>query len=282
MGEISPEKLNAATNSNYLEDDVDMTSWHDPPSSPFEPHVHDQENVAPNAAMTPSKPIAGFEDEPQSAIRIAPEKKVGLQDRTSPLKMSPKKQLLSAFDEDSFGSSTSRTSPKKASPMKQTPTKTSRNVSPDSFRQTSALHPEDEFDTEPTPLSKRSSSPHQENILRENEGLTVAMRLMDQTQADNRERASAQQTRSVEINIGDATFDDTEFNPDGPEFTSMDDTSFSMFSEMPGIDMTKFAALRQSPTKNGLIDPVSARSAHACGASKLTVDHRQRPALALR
>jgi hypothetical protein len=50
--------------------------------------------------------------------------------------------------------------------------------------------------------------------------------------------------------------DNTEFNPDGPDLTSadMDDTSFSMFSEMPGMDMTRFDSLEKSPTKNGLLD----------------------------
>jgi hypothetical protein len=120
-----------------------------------------------------------------------------------------------------------------------------------------------------------------ENTLRENEGLTVAMRLMDQTQGDNVNRASTHQTHSVEINIGDATFDDTEFNPDGPEFTAIDDTSFSMFSEMPGIDMTKFAALRQSPTKNGLVDPVSAGSIPRMYCFSTDPCNRQHPALAL-
>jgi hypothetical protein len=50
--------------------------------------------------------------------------------------------------------------------------------------------------------------------------------------------------------------DNTDFNPDGPEATSLDidDTCFSTFSEMPGLDMTKFALLKQSPTKGTLPD----------------------------
>jgi len=54
--------------------------------------------------------------------------------------------------------------------------------------------------------------------------------------------------------------EDTEFNPDGPELTSLDveDTCFSTFSEMPGIDMTRFAMLRQSPMKDGYTDQVNA------------------------
>ena len=120
------------------------------------------------------------------------------------------------------------------------------------------LHPEDEFDDAPTPC-KRHSSIHD---LRENEGLTVAMRLEEQTRSQSSKKTATQPSYSADYNIGDATFDDTEYNPDGPDFTSadVDDTGFSMFSEMPGIDMTKFAALRQSPTKNGLLDQVSLSS----------------------
>jgi len=59
--------------------------------------------------------------------------------------------------------------------------------------------------------------------------------------------------------MDDMVMENTHYNPDGPDFTSldmgMDDTMFSTFSEMPGIDMTKFAAIgRQSPTRNGLYD----------------------------
>lgn len=266
MAEISPEKLNAAPKPNHAEDDIDTTNWHDPPSSPFESHVADQENVAPKGMTTPSKPASGYEDEPQSAFKVSPERKSGLKERTSPMKMSLE------FEEDSLGSPASRMSPKKSSPAKQigterrgsatssrsrrsSPTKTSRNPSPDSTRRAPALHPDDEFDVEATP-SKLSSSTLREDKLRENEGLTVAMRLMEQTRGENLEHTSTPQRHNVDINIGDATFDDTDFGPDGPEFTSMDDTSFSMFSEMPGMDMTTFAALRQSPTKNGLLDQV--------------------------
>ena len=269
MAEISPEKLNASSKPNHAEDDMDTTNWHDPPSSPFESHVADQENVAPKGIETPSKPSASFEDEPQSAFKVSPEKRSGLKERSSPVKTTLE------FEEDTLGSPANRTSPKKTSPAKQigterpgsstssrsrrsSPTKTSRNPSPDSTRRAPALHPDDEFDVAATP-SKPPSSILRENTLRDNEGLTVAMRLMEQTQGGYPEQTPKQPRHHVDINIGDATFDDTDFGPDGPEFTSMDDTSFSMFSEMPGIDMTKFAALRQSPTKNGLLDQVRAK-----------------------
>jgi hypothetical protein len=272
MAELSPEKLNAP-NSTYAEDDMDTTNWHDPPSSPFIAHFdsEDQENVAPNAPTTPKKLLPSFEDDfARSAFKVSPEKKFGLQERPSPVKMSPKKQALGEFEEDFLDSP--RTSPKKSSPVKQlsmkrpesamsnrsrrsSPTKVSRSSSVESTHRAPAVHPEDEIDEAPAPFDGPSSS-HKDTEMRDNEGLTVAMSNMDQAHT-NYEPASTHRSHA-EI-VGDATFDDTDFNPDGPEFTSvdMDDTGFSMFSEMPGIDMTKFAELGQSPRKDGLFDPVS-------------------------
>lgn len=262
MTELSPEKLNAPS-STYPEDDIDMTSWHDPPSSPFISNIdnENQENVAPDASATPNKLLPSFDDDmPQSAFKVSPEKKFGLKDRTSPLKMSPKKQSLGEYEEDFLGSPASHAASRNTSPTKHmersgsamssrshknSPIKTSRNASTDSVHQTPSMHPEDDLHAAaPTPAKR-----HQESDLRDNEGLTVAMRNMEQ----------ATFHKSHDDIVGDATFDDTEFNPDGPELTSVDadDTNFSMFSEMPGIDMTKFAALRQSPTRSGLVDPVS-------------------------
>ncbi|OAG07901.1 uncharacterized protein CC84DRAFT_1161946 [Paraphaeosphaeria sporulosa] len=271
MAELSPQKLNAPA-PTYAEPDMDTTSWHDPPSSPFIAHVddEDQENIAPNALATPKKLLPSFEDDfTRSAFKASPEKKFGLQERTSPVKMPSRKQSLAEFEEDSLESPPPRASPKKASPVKQmaaerseptmgsrsrrsSPTKASRNPSVDSVRRAPVGYPEDEIDDAPTVTLKTSE-------LRENEGLTVAMRNMDQAQASYEPTSTH---RSHDEIVGDATFDDTEFNPDGPDLTSldMDDTGFSMFSEMPGIDMTKFAALRQSPTKNGLFDPATPRA----------------------
>lgn len=257
MAELSPERLNTASSSTHAENDMDTTRWHDPPSSPFISHIEseDRENIAPT---TPSKPIVSLEDDfPQSAFKRSPEKK----------KLSP-----SGLEDEFSGSPANRSSPKKASPLMQmsterpesamssrsrrsSPTKAARDASVESMHEAHAVHPEDQFDIAPTPV-KRPSSSHKENILRDNEGLTVAMRIMEHNGSESSERTSTHQPM---YNIGDATFDDTDLNPDGPELTSIDvdDTSFSMFSEMPGMDMTKFAALRQSPLKNGLVDQVS-------------------------
>lgn len=248
MSAASPEKLNAASNRIPTEDDMDTTSWHDPPSSPFISNIEneDRENVDPGAISTPSKAALHSEDDLlQSAFKVSPEKKAGLKDRASPRKASPVK-----FNEAERSSSAMSSRSRGASP-----TKSSRDASTGSVQLLPAFHPEDEIDFEPTPKKRLSSpqrdhpnkrsSPPRDHGLRDNEGLTVAMRLAEQTQ---------DMINGVEM----SGFDDTEFNADGPEFTSLDvdDTGFSMFSEMPGMDMTKFAAMTQTPSKNGFSEQV--------------------------
>jgi hypothetical protein len=64
--------------------------------------------------------------------------------------------------------------------------------------------------------------------------------------------ATLTRQRSQDDDELDLGFDNTDYNPDGPEVTSIDfdDTCFSTFSEMPGMDMTKFASLKKSPMKD--------------------------------
>lgn len=273
MATLSPEKLNSGSNSMLIEDDFDMT-FHDPPSSPFVSHLdnNDQENIAPGAAPTPSKPLVDFDDVPQSAFKVSPEKKVGLKDRASPMKMSPVKNLMDDFEEAARnGGDNVRASPHKISPVKQlpaerpesamsnlsrksqSPSKSSRAPSVESAQRI-PTHLEDELDMLPTP-AKRPSSSQPEPVLRDNEGLTVAMKFMDEMRTERQEDLTRQRSYDDKYDL-DLDIDNTEFNPDGPELTSadMDDTSFSMFSEMPGIDMTKFAFLQKSPMKDGLLD----------------------------
>jgi hypothetical protein len=230
MSTLSPEKLNASSTSVYTDDDMDMT-FHDPPSSPFVSHLDDQENIAPDATPTPMKPFQDVEDVQQSAFKVSPEKKVGLKERESPVKMSPVKNLLGDLEEAArIGS------PRKNSPFKQAPLE----------RPESAM----------SSRSRKSPSPTlQEPVLRENEGLTVAMRFLDEGHEDGQETPTRQTSRDENYEL-DLDMDNTEFNPDGPELTSgdIDDTGFSMFSEMPGLDLTKFASLKQSPTKDETID----------------------------
>jgi len=272
MSTLSPEKLNAHSNSMPVDDDFDM-SFHDPPSSPFVSHIdiNDQENIAPDAAPTPSKPLVEFDDVPQSAFKVSPEKKIGLKDRASPMKMSPVKNLMDDFEEAARNDGiSSRTSPKKSSPVKQMPaerpesamsSRSRRSLSPSKSspapsaesNQRVAVAEAESLDVLATPAIP--SAPHQEPALRENEGLTVAMKFMDEMRTERQESLTRQRSYDDKYDL-DLDIDNTEFNPDGPELTSadMDDTSFSMFSEMPGLDMTKFAMLHKSPTRNGLID----------------------------
>jgi hypothetical protein len=273
MSPFSPEKLNASSDSMLIDDDYDMT-FHDPPSSPFISHVdnEDQENIAPGFVSTPSKPLVDFVDVPQSAFKISPEKKSGLKDRASPMKTSPVKNLMDDFEQAARDDgTTNRTSPKKSSPVKQismdrpesamssrshksrSPSKSSHAPSVDSTQYISSIE-SDPSDVLPTP-SKRPSSSHQESALRQNEGLTVAMKFMDEMRMERQEDLTRERSYDDKYDL-DLDIDNTEFNPDGPELTSadIDDTSFSMFSEMPGMDMTKFALLHKSPTKDGLLD----------------------------
>lgn len=267
MSTLSPEKLSSNANSLLIDDDFDIT-FHDPPSSPFVSHVdvNNQENIAPNAALTPSKPLVDFDDVPQSAFKVSPEKKTGLKERASPMKMSPVKNLMDDFEEVARKENTKKSSPVKQMAFERpesamssrshkspSPSKSSRTPSAGSNKRVLSEE-DDDFDILATP-AKRPSPPRKEPVLRENEGLTVAMKFMDEMRAERQETLTRQRSYDDKYDL-DLSMDNTEFNPDGPDLTSadMDDTSFSMFSEMPGLDMTKFAFLRKSPTKDGLSD----------------------------
>ncbi|KAH8732197.1 hypothetical protein GQ44DRAFT_766349 [Phaeosphaeriaceae sp. PMI808] len=273
MPTFSPEKLNASSDSMLIDDDFDMT-FHDQPSSPFVSHIDlaDQENIAPNVASTPSKPLLNFDDVPQSSFKVSPEKKAGLKERTSPMKMSPVKNLMGDFEEAAGSESIERkASPKKSSPVKQhqqaslesatsdsprksqSPSKSSRAPSAEATQRL-PLHETGSNSAMPTSANRPSSS-HREFGLRDNEGLTVAIKSMTETHTEKHESLTRQKSYEDEYEL-DLDIDSTDFNPDGPELTSgdIDDTSFSMFSEMPGMDMTKFAFLQKSPTKDGLLE----------------------------
>ncbi|KAF1837071.1 hypothetical protein BDW02DRAFT_544856 [Decorospora gaudefroyi] len=274
ISKFSPEKPDAHSDSIVVDDDFDI-AFHEPPSSPFVSHIEhdDQENIAPNSAPTPMKPLVDLEDHaPQSAFKVSPEKKCGLKEQASPVRMSPVKNLMGDFEEAALGASTgSQASPKKTSPVKelalertesamsnrsrksQSPSKLSRPPSAEAPQRMPMLE-----DQRPEILqtpSKRPTSSHKQPSLRDNEGLTVAMKYMEESNTETRETLTRQSSRDDDYDL-DLGMDNTDFNPDGPEATSldMDDTCFSAFSEMPGPDTTKFAFLRQSPAKGGLPD----------------------------
>ncbi|KAF2828896.1 hypothetical protein CC86DRAFT_320039 [Ophiobolus disseminans] len=271
MSPLSPANLPSDSHSLPMDDDFDMT-FHDPPSSPFVSHIdiNDQENIAPDAAPTPSKLLVDFDDVPQSAFKVSPEKKMGLKDRASPVKMSPVKNLMVDFEEAARNDNSKRASPMKNSPVKnlagrpesamssrsrksQSPAKSSCAPSAEQTERVLA-HEDDDFDILATP-AKRPSSSHKEPSLRENEGLTVAMKFMDEMRTERQQTLTKERSYDDKYDL-DLDIDNTEFNPDGPDLTSadMDDTSFSMFSEMPGLDMTKFAFLQKSPNKDSPVD----------------------------
>ncbi|KAF1948012.1 hypothetical protein EJ02DRAFT_499128 [Clathrospora elynae] len=290
MSILSPERLNATSNAMPI-DDFDMT-FHEPPSSPFVSHIdHNQENIAP----TPSKPLLDFDDDmPQSAFKVSPEKKCGLQERASPPKTSPVKNLMSDFEEAALQSSTgSPASAKKSSPAKPATLErsesamssgSSKSQSPSKPRATSAESTQrlpvlesNAPEIPPTP-SKRPSSSHKEPMLRDNEGPTVAVNYAEETHTESRETLTRQgpQDDDYELDLG---MDNTDFNPDGPDLTSadIDDTCFSNFSEMPGLDMTNFAFLKQSPAKDGQPDTTPRARAQTIPSTILRTERTPSP-----
>jgi peptidoglycan hydrolase CwlO-like protein len=250
-----------------------------------------QENIAPATASTPVKSLLDFdEDVPQSAFKTSPEKKGGLKERSSPPKRSPVKNLMDSFEEEPVGSTTPtriatpsriatptriatpnrgttpiRSTPKMSSPAKEamdeqsepaTVTRMRKGRSPSKPSQTPSVSATprvlslgEAIDLQPTP-SKRPSA-FQQEPLRDNEGLTTAMRFMDDAQSD-RERSSKRRKSQEDHFDLDLDVDFSDYNPDKPGTTSaeIDDTCFSDFSEMPGLDMTKFSMLKRSPQKS--------------------------------
>ncbi|KAH7138962.1 hypothetical protein B0J11DRAFT_31644 [Dendryphion nanum] len=273
----SPERLN--TSLFVAEDDM---NWHEPPSSPFVAHLdNDQENIAPDAvASTPVKSLIDFDiDFPQSAFKVPSTNNTVLKGRDSPLKMSFTKSILADNTEDSFHSPDNETPTKKSSPIKQinsersesamsghsrkegSPSKSSRMSSIDSTDRNTSYTQSSNPDTLPSP-AKRSSSASVEHHLRDNEGLTMAVKVMEETRTETIETFTTRSSHTDFVDLEDTGIEDTEFNPDGPDFTSVDidDTCYSTFSELPNLDMTKFAVLRKSPAKNGLFDQTTPRA----------------------
>jgi hypothetical protein len=277
LSALSPEKMN----TSITDDDFDMT-FHDPPSSPFVSHVdhEDQENVSPSSAPTPVKPLLDFEDDvPQSVLRVSPQKKVGLREQGGSMKMSPVKNLMDDFEEAARTSSPKKNTPERSgsamssrSRKSQSP---SRAPSAESTQRIPTLE-QNSPEVLPTP-SKRPSSSHEDVPLRENEGLTVAMKFIEEMRTERHEYLAEQRSHDDKYDL-DLDGDNTDFNPDGPDFTSadIDDTSFSMFSEMPGMDMTKFNSLQKSPTNNGLLD-VCIRVLSNTAVLTGTTGHTSRP-----
>lgn len=229
--------------------DEDEITWHEP-SSPFIDYVEgDQENIAPlDIATTPTKPSAMEESIPISAIkRTSPVKGLGLKERVSPVKSALKEQ----FVEDGEEVTLQRTFQERTSPKKVSPVKDAR-----------ASQPEPELSASMQNRTSPSKMPQAEHLLveyseptlRENEGLTVAMKIFEETRSESHhESHHITQTESLSESH-EISYEDSEFNPDATSMT-VDDTCFSTFSEIPNMDMTKFA-MKNSPTKHSVFEQV--------------------------
>ncbi|KAF2814339.1 uncharacterized protein BDZ99DRAFT_460011 [Mytilinidion resinicola] len=185
--------------------------------------------------------------------------------RTSPLKLSPSKRSSVERSESPLRRSvqdeqtTLSRSSTRSSATKRMSIEHEDQPEP-KLRKSSQEHHES---ARPSPI-KRTSSERVEQTLRENEGLTIAMKILEETQSESHYEAhhethheTQQKENSSESRSdshGSAEFDSfSEFNPDGPDgpSTMVDDTCFSNFSEMP--DMTKFAnSMVRSPAKSVL------------------------------
>jgi hypothetical protein len=237
-------------------------------SSPFK-------SEGPRERTSPGKmsPVKGLPDAFSSK---------NLLDIVSPSKMSSD-EFEAALLAESTGSRGSP-SPKKSSPVKRISlerpqsamsNRSRMNFSPAKSSRAESVESTQRLPEAPTPRSAtpenrstpstRPSSSHMEldlhqSALRDNEGLTVAMKF-EETYSESHESSTAYHIANRTSALDDRAMGNIDYNPDGPDFTSldmgMDDTMFSTFSEMPGIDMTKFAAIgKQSPTRNGLHDQV--------------------------
>lgn len=91
-----------------------------------------------------------------------------------------------------------------------------------------------------------------EDALRENEGLTRAVQVLEDNQAVEDD--------TVKTNGAYGADDEMVSNLGGaPEYAGMDDTAFSAFSAVPNADMTRFARLGQSPMKSTFGSPTKSQ-----------------------
>lgn len=189
---LSDDALNTRLPSTPPENDI---TWHDPPSSPFIDMV-DHENT--QVVRTPTSAV---KTTPPQSSRRSPQKP------KSPSKTTQEFEIL--MDEDAI-EATPRPA-KQDSPTKQPASAIKHNA----------------FWTAQPKLSPVKRTTSSEDVLRENEGLTIAMKIMEESQQDMTQ-------------LGD----DIEID------NTIDDTCFSTFSEIPNTDMTAFARLGQrSPSK---------------------------------
>ncbi|KAK0508600.1 hypothetical protein JMJ35_008876 [Cladonia borealis] len=169
--------------------------------------------------LSPLSPLS-----PDRSNRIAP----ATSERMSPYK-SPEKQPFTAQDTENIPFDSPSGPP--SSPFVANPGSSPIRLSTLSKRLSPQKRAMEEY--QPRQLT--------EDALRENEGLTRAVRTMED-----------ETTTTTYHTLND----DTTSNVGGPAgYAGMDDTAFSAFSAVPNVDMTRFAQLGQSPIKDTFDSP---------------------------
>ena len=169
--------------------------------------------------MSPLSPLS-----PGRSNRIAP----ATSERKSPYK-SPEKQPFTEQDTENIPFDSPSGPP--SSPFVANPGSSPVKLSTPSKRPSPQKRAMEEY--QPRQLT--------EGALRENEGLSRAVRTMEDDST---------------ITTYHTLNDDTMSNVGGPAgYAGMDDTAFSAFSAVPNADMTRFAQLGQSPIKDTFDSP---------------------------
>ncbi|KAH6722444.1 hypothetical protein BKA61DRAFT_592560 [Leptodontidium sp. MPI-SDFR-AT-0119] len=222
LNSASPRK-----NNNLQEYTVTMQSAgsDSPPSSPFVPNVS-SDSLEDCENLSPSK-----------TSRLAAKSPIE-REHTSPLKM--------------LKSRTSPTSTSRSPRKDQSPTRSPRKLS----------SPEKRFPVKPSSPIKATASPEKrpvamertldiEDILRDNEGLTKAIEILEDGDSDDDHPSDD----TMLTTIGGAQGHNDNDEP------SMDDTMVSTFSEFSAVpDMTMFAKIGHSPTKFAELGPTPRRT----------------------
>ena len=210
LNSATPSKISSqeyevrCSSQTYTDADTD-TDTDGLPSSPFVANISDSTENSENTS-------------PGKALRLATKSPIE-REQTSPMKMLK-----------------SRTTP---SPKAQSPRKTSETIG--SPRKLSS--PEKRFPVKPSSPEKRQveRTLDIQDVLRENEGLTKAIEILEDEDSDRNEGALA---------------DDTLTSLKGPGYDepNFDDTMVSTFSNFSAVpDMTMFAKIGHSPTKHSAI-----------------------------
>ncbi|KAK0107038.1 hypothetical protein ONS95_003750 [Cadophora gregata] len=225
--------LNSASprrNQNLQEYEVTMESTRSdsPPSSPFVPNVS-SDSLEERENLSPIK-----------TSRLSAKSPIG-REHTSPLKM--------------LKSRTSPTSTSRSPRKDQSPTRSPRKLSSPEKR--FPVKPSSPIKVAPSPVKMASPEKHTtvmeqslniEDVLRDNEGLTKAIEILEDGDSDDDQPSDNTMLTTVGGGQGHN------------EEVSMDDTMVSTFSEFSAVpDMTMFAKIGHSPTKFAELGPTPRR-----------------------